>query len=208
MTDRQSIDLLHSHIDSIKPAVVIGATEAMATACDGVYLPHHARPGLRPMPARDTVSCVGYEGNPAYLGRWKQAVESECRRRGWTFVINPQDLTACDLLVAFRDGQWDGWMPREWKSGVKIVNAMAAGRTILTQECAACTEIFPGCGAAHGAALDHPDDIGAAFDSWELPIWRAAHAERCVEHVSAFTLTAIAERYRQILQTVRTPCSV
>ncbi len=185
----------------IKPALTICATEAQAEACDGVYLPHHSWPGLKPTPAREAVTTVGYEGNASYLGRWMAAVSVACGQRGWRFVINPPDLSACDILVAFRAGPWDGWQCREWKSGVKIVNAMAAGRPIISQDCAAVRELQPA-----GSTIETPDRLDQAFDEWEQHIWRASAVDQCLDQAPAFTLEAVAERYRQILQTVRQPC--
>jgi hypothetical protein len=197
LSEAQATALLHAQIRVIQPALTIGATEAMAQACDGAFLPQHAWAGLSPTPARDVVSIVGYEGNPTYLGTWEPAIRRECARLGWTFVINPPDLRLVDLFVAFRDGAWDGWMPREWKSGVKIVNAIAAGRPILTQASAAAREL-----KAVGQSVESPLALGAAFDAWtERPVRDAAEI-RGRDDAPAFTLAAVAERYRQILQTL------
>lgn len=200
LSESESKALLQAHIHAIRPALVIGATEAMAQACGGVYLPHHSRPGLTPSPARDAVTTVGYEGTRKYLGRWGKAVEQECARRGWKFVINPTDLRDCDILVAFRDAEWDGWMCREWKSGVKLVNATAAGRPVICQPSAAAREIDPA-----GSVIETPDQVCKAFDRWEKYIgWRESAVHQCVDDSDAFTLSAVAERYRQILQAVKT----
>ncbi len=203
LTASQATALLHAQIRVIKPALTIGATEAMAQACDGVYLAHHSWAGLHPTPARERVETVGYEGNPAYLGKWAPAIQAECARRGWTFVINPPDLSAVDLCVAFRDDPWDGWICRAWKSGVKIVNAIAAGRPILTQASTAARELKP-----VGQLVETPSAIAAAFESWTTRPVRDAAAICGGQDAPAFTLAAVAERYRQILQTVRTPCAV
>lgn len=53
--DGAAITLLHQQIAAIRPTLVIGATDAMARACDGVYLPHQGWPGLAPTPARPFV---------------------------------------------------------------------------------------------------------------------------------------------------------
>lgn len=189
--------LLQSHIAKIKPALVIGATEAMAQAAGGVYLPHHSWHGLSPTPAREVVSVVGYEGNALYLGRWRQSIEAECRRRGWSFVINPIDLRACDILVALRDGPWDGWMCREWKSGVKLVNAIAAGRPIVTQLSAAWREI----GRGFIVDVQH-SDLPGAFDAMTGRIARNICASGCEANSVNYTLETIAARYLSILAEV------
>ncbi len=207
LTASQATALLHAQIRVIKPALTIGATEAMAQACDGVYLPHHSWAGLSPTPAREVVSVVGYEGNPGYLGKWGQAVHAECRTRGWSFQINPPDVRTVDLLVAFRDDPWDGWICREWKSGVKLVNAIAAGRPIVTQMSAALRELSP-----QGLAVMSPGAfLGELHDALDFLSARAQR-DLCVlaslRSCGAYRLQAVAQRYRQILETVRTPCAV
>lgn len=189
--------LLAEKIARYRPALVIGATEAMAHAAGGVYLPHHSRIGLTPAPARDVVTTVGYEGTRKFLGRWGQAVQKECDRRGWTFVINPPDIRVCDILVAFRDGEHDGWMCDAWKSGVKAVNAIAAGRPLIAQGYAAVLEIQPVCWMVKDG-----QGIADAFDYWSSLEWRRIAVDKCRHKAAAFTLDAVAARYRQILQAV------
>jgi len=58
---------LGSYLSAIKPAVVLGATEAQAQAAGGVYFPHHSRPGLAPTPPRPDVQVVAYEGGEVFL---------------------------------------------------------------------------------------------------------------------------------------------
>ncbi len=188
--------LLQRTIAKIRPTLTIGATQAMADACGGVYLPHHSWEGLTPTLPRAEVTTVGYQGKKMYLGRWFQTVNDECERRGWTFVANPADLRTCDLLVAFRDGQWDGWMCREWKSGVKIINAIAAGRPIITQPSAAFSEL-PYCGSS---VEDLSERLTVALSLWDYADDRAALAVQ--SRAAEFTLQSVASRYRQILQAV------
>ena len=177
-----------------RASVLLGATEAMATAIGGVYLPHHGRIGLVPTAPKATPATVGYDGNARYLGAWREALERACARRGLEFVINPKDLSAVDVLIAFRDGKWDGGVCREWKSGVKYVNALAAGRPILTQPCAAFDEIQP-----VGAAVAHRDGLQRALDAVLDPdVRRAAYARGCAM-AGGYTVRAVADRYRAII---------
>ncbi len=203
LSELQARALLKHTIAQVRPALTICATEAQAAACGGIYLPHHSRPGLVPTPVRETVATVAYEGNPAYLGRWGHAIKAECERRGWAFVLNPHDLAQADLVVAFRDGPWDGWMPRQWKSGVKAVNAMAAGRPFLAQLSAAGEEIGP-----IGSTIEQPAHLRAVFDAWCAETIRstAVTTSVFVEPVD-YTLESVAARYRQILQTVGQTCA-
>lgn len=194
----RALALLTHQIRVIKPALVIGATQAMAEACGGVYLPHHSWQGLTASPARATVSVVGYEGNPLYLGTWRAVLERACHARGWRFVVNPPDLSQVDIFVALREGLWDGWICREWKSGVKVVNAIAAGRPIIAHDTAAIRELQPAC-----SAIATLGDLDAALDYWDSLTFRAAAAAHNATLAPAYTLAAVAAQYQTILASVR-----
>lgn len=191
----ESEDLLRAWIGLYRPAVVVGATEAMATAAGGLYLPHHAWLSLSPHAIQADVRTVAYEGTKKYLGRWAQWIHTECDRRDWTFVINPPDLRVADLVVAFRDGPWDGWMCQEWKSGVKLVNAMRVGRPVVTQPSAAFRELSP-----IGSAVEDVTGLRMAFDQWAYRDERARATEQ--PRANALVLDQVAARYRLLLQAV------
>jgi hypothetical protein len=91
VTDPQARALLMNRVAAIHPTLVIGATEAMAAACGGVYLPHQSWYGLVPQAASIDVKTVAYQGGAVYLGRWRKHLEDACAKRGWRFVVNPQD---------------------------------------------------------------------------------------------------------------------
>ncbi len=200
--EQQSKALLQHYLEDIKPALVIGATQAQADASaqfvTSAYLPHHGRPGLMPTPPRSVVQTVAYEGNPAYLGRWHGRLVTACHARGWQFVINPSTLSDADLLVAFRDGPWDGWMCREWKSGVKLVNALAAGRPMLTQASAAVREIP----AAPSVIVTQEFGLDDALDLMAPLATRQRIADGCVAPAAAYRVDAIAARLQHILSDV------
>ncbi len=193
----QAMALLAARLRTIRPALWIGATEAMASVFDGVYLSHHAWASVSPGPVRPVMFSVGYEGAKKYLGQWHSALAAECARRKWLGVIGPQVVVPMDLRVALRDDPWDGWMCRQWKSGVKLVNAMAAGVPIITQASAAFDEIHPA-----GGTIEQYGSLSAALDAWESFDSRCAALDHSIEQCQAFTLAAIAERYRQILAMV------
>lgn len=201
-TRDEALALMAQQHAFIQPTLTIAATQAMAADIGGVYLPHHHRLGLRPAPIREAVQVVAYEGCERYLGAWRLALEQICAVRGWQFVINPADLTQADLIVAFRDGPWDGWMCRQWKSGVKYVNALAAGRPILGHACAAAGEI-----PSVNMSLWSIDDLSAmlafmAEYEMRLGAWRVGR-----EHASAYDVEAIARQYRQIVAGVEASCA-
>lgn len=190
---------LAAQIAAITPWHVIGATQAQADAASGSYLPHHSWSGLEPTRPRREIQTVAYQGNVAYLGAWHGHLQRLCSARGWAFVVNPADLRDADLIVALREGPWDGWACREWKSGVKLVNAMAAGRPVLTQQTAAFREIEP-----PGSAIETVGDLEAAFDAWRSLGSRVAAADLCVDQAKAYTVAAVADQYRSILERVTT----
>jgi hypothetical protein len=193
-TEAQARQGLAAALRVMRPVLTIGATRAQAEAAAGRYLVHHSRGGLVPTEARATVTTVGYDGSPSYLGRWHGWLASACHRRGWSFVMNPQDLAAMDLLVAFRDGVFDGWPCREWKSGVKLVNAIAAGRPILSQPSAAWAELTP-----MGSILSTVAELDAALDEWTPYPMRRAVVESSKTRAEMFHVEHVAADYRAII---------
>ncbi len=195
LTESEAKALLQAHIEKYQPVLVVGATQSMADAAGGVYLPHHSRPGLTSAPAREKVQIVAYEGVPKYLGNWMHLIAAACNKRRWTFVINPKDMRDADIVVAFREGKYDGYMCREWKSGVKIVNAMAAGRPIITQDNAAFRELAP-----IGTTVTDEQSLYAALDKYaDHGLRQSAITQSRAE---ALTLDRVAARYRRILMDV------
>jgi hypothetical protein len=180
-----------------KPVLTIGATQAMADALGGVYLPHHAWPGMAATPARETCAVVAYQGNAAYLGRWAGWLSDACQARGWRLVVNPSSLQEADILVALRDGEWDGRICREWKSGVKVVNAIVAGRPVITQYTAAWRELRP-----LGTVVESQRDLDAALDIWAPYAARAAAVDVSTQSAGQFTLNTVAATYLARLEAV------
>lgn len=198
--DRTQDDLvreIHQTARALGVTALIGATRAMATDIGGGYIPHHHRVGLRPTPPRARVTVVGYDGSPRYLGRWRAELEHVCAQRGLTLVINPEDLSQVDLLVSFRDKDWDGWACRHWKSGVKYGNALAAGRPILTQACTAFEEIRP-----VGAIVEAPADLGHALDAMAATDVRTCAYEEGLRRARDFSIGTIATHYHRLFSEV------
>jgi hypothetical protein len=197
LTESAARALLESHIRLIKPALVIGATRAMAEACDGVYLPHHGWDALVPTDPRPEVATVGYDGNGLYLDTWSGVVAKACAARGWRFVVNPADLSQVDILVALRWGIWDGWICRQWKSGVKLVNAICAGRPVITQESAALREVAP-----DHSIVETAEDVARALDAWAPFETRRQVVVRARIRAVEFALPTLAQSYRAAVVSV------
>lgn len=180
--------------ETIGARLIVGATEAMAQDLGGVFLPHHCRLGLAPTPPRDTDRIVvAYDGRSKYLGSWRRALETACLGLGTSFVVNPPDLSKVDVLVSLRGEQHDGEVCRRWKSGVKFVNALVAGRPIVSQSCAAQTEM-----ALPGAVVASAGDLSAALQ--RAIEQRESAYVNALAHAHNYTLEAVAERYRSILE--------
>lgn len=180
-----------------RASVLIAATKAMAQDIGGVYLRHHSRIGLVPTPPRATMKVIGYDGSPRYLGSWAPALERACARLGLSFVINPPDLASVDVLVALRGDEWDGWACRQWKSGVKYANAIAAGRPIITQACAAYVDVRP-CGVE---VVDH-EALAYALEALAQPGNRDFPYEHGLEVAPHYRVEAIAAQYERIIRSV------
>ncbi len=195
-TQRQAESVLQDRLAFVQPRLAIGATEAMARLC-GAYLPHHARPGLTARPVRDAVQMVAYEGSVRYLGQWRDRLVRSCHDRGWHFRMNPESLAEADLVVTFRDAEWDGWPCRRWKSGVKLINAMTAQRPVIGHGGAAFEELQP-----EGSIVESPDDLETAFDHWADPERRRAAADRLASRSGQWTLAIIAAQYRTLLESL------
>jgi hypothetical protein len=128
------VSWLTDQVRRMRPAGIVAATQAMADDCKqfGVpvlALPHHVRPGIKRNPIRETVQTVGYEGGLDYIAQWRHAIEAECSRRGWRFVVNPENLADLDIVLALRDS--DGYAPRTYKSNVKLANAQGSGTPFI-----------------------------------------------------------------------------
>lgn len=162
---KRCLDWLEEQIIMVRPAGIVASTEAMASDCErlGVpvlALPHHARPGLRANPIRP-VKVVGYEGGEQYIARWRPVIESQCAKRGWQFVSQPDELADVDIVLALRDS--NGYAPRQWKSNVKLANAQGSGTPVICGREAGYLETASGaeCWA------DTPEELAAAFDQLE-----------------------------------------
>lgn len=198
LTELEARILLRDTQDVIRPTLTIGATGAMADAAGGAYLPHHGHAGLAPTDAREVCRVVGYEGNPAYLDTWAPALRSACLERGWAFVVNPSDLSRCDILVALRGGVWDGWMCREWKSGVKVVNAILAGRPLIYQPTAATRELAP-----LGTAIATTRHLSAVLALWAPHDRRQEVVDVSRGRAAALSVQAVATDYARLLANLK-----
>lgn len=184
---------LRVQVQAVRPAAIVAPTQAMAEDCAefGVpvlALPHHARPGQRVNPIRP-LRCIGYEGGEQYVRAWGRVMAEECRRRGLRWVVNPESLHECDIVVAVRDQV--GYAPRHWKSNVKLANAQGSGTPIVCSREAGYLET-----AAGGVLFaDTREEMSAAID-WLMPeTTRRSYSRALIE--GAPTLTGCASALLQ-----------
>lgn len=148
-TREEAVRWVQRRVMALKPSSVIWPNKRMAEDCaidlPAMVLRHHHRPGIRCNPVRPEVKTIGYEGATAYLDGWRPKIEAECARRGWRFVANPQHLADLDIVLALRGGQWAGYVPRHWKSAVKLANAHASGTPFVGQQECGYLESATGC---------------------------------------------------------------
>lgn len=147
-TEREAKDWLRREVDRIQPAALIAATARMAEDMKEFGLPvlwlrHHHRPGIVRNSIRERVRVVGYEGSASYLDGCQKWIRAECERIGATFVVNPDRLADCDIVLAMRNVK--GYAPRHWKSAVKLENAHASGTPFIGARECGYTEIATGC---------------------------------------------------------------
>lgn len=179
---------------------LIGATQAMADEIGGVYIPHHYRPALearRHGHVRERIKVIAYEGTKKYLGSWRKVCEDAAAAIGGEFVVNPDSLADADVVVAFRGEQWDGPICRRWKSGVKLANAIAVGRPVITQRSEAFFEMGP-C----GAIVNEPSELPGMIELFASKNARQSVLERSYEIAQDFTLETVTHRYRHLFDQV------
>lgn len=156
----EAIQWIRRTISQAKPDGIIWPNAKMKVDCDfaGEVIYHHSRKSKKNF-IRQHVKYVGYEGCHRYLGKWRQWVIDECNARGWEFR---EDLPIADLdvVVAFRDNPYNGYVQKNWKSNVKLANAHGTGTPFVGQPEAGYHETA--CGYEEWA-LDHVD-LKNAFD--------------------------------------------
>jgi hypothetical protein len=186
---------LKEHLKGLRPDFVIWPNERMQEDAGGrgavVY--HHHRPMINVNPIRDRIEMIGYEGAPAYLDGWHQAIESECRARGARFVVNPERLADVDVVLALRGRAFNGYVQQHWKSNVKLANAHGSGTPFIGAP--ECGYIETACGAEYWATT--PRDLSVALDWLESKSARQEVSARFLKN--AFSVDHAAERYRDIL---------
>lgn len=180
-------------IDGSGASRVIYATERMQEdiGFPGLALHHHGRPGQALNPIRQHVRVVGYEGNTNFLGHKRGMVEAECERRGWRLDVG--GIAVSDIAIATRDGIWQGYATRHWKSNIKLANCHITGTPCVMNRESGYEE------TSSGAEYWFHDlaSLRFAFDWLTDQDARRSVQEKFVQH--AITVEQSAEKLRAYL---------
>lgn len=160
------------------------------------FIYHHYRPTLRPVAVREQARVVGYEGEAAYLGPWRAIIESACRKRGLSFVVNPADFSDIDIGVAARGGEHASLMARRYKSNVKLANFYGAGiPCVVHSEDVSYRETDNGEVRFFASAAE----LEARLDELLPLATRRRVQETFLTSAQAFTLASVADRYERYI---------
>jgi hypothetical protein len=188
---------LTQRLADLEPDAVVFPTIQMLVDSDwrgrSMVLPHHAWPKYQARAVRPTVTRVGYEGDPRYLGRWERVLRAQCDARGWEFVVNG-DLGDCDIGVALRDAS--GYPAGAWKSNCKLANLQALGLPTVCSPEVSYRQFGSGAEWWIGSAAD----VARAFEAWSPAEVRAVVSEKM--QAAAPRLADVAASYRGWLGTL------
>lgn len=203
--DAEAKSWLHKELLRTRPNLVLAATHAMAAdvrnfGFDAVCIPHHHRQTCRPVPVREEVATVVYDGSLVQLGGWAETLADLCQERGWRLLaghLSDEEYHAADIVVALRDGS--GYAPRTWKSAVKLANAQACGIPFVASPERGYKEIaVPGC----ERFVSTPKELSAAFAALSPAKERRRVSEWMLTVAGSNALPVIVQRYLSALQTV------
>lgn len=198
-TEAQAKEWLDREMARINPDAVIAATHRMSEdlgryGVPVLWLKHHHRPGIERNSIRERVAMVGYEGSPQYLDGWRTAIEAQCARIGANFVVNPDRLCDCDIVLALRSAK--GYPARNWKSAVKLANAHASGTPWIGVRERGYLEIASGC----EYWAETPKELAIAMDWLAEQSSREFVSDRFVQ--AAYSVDQAAERLIAFLERI------
>jgi hypothetical protein len=185
---------LRDRLAILQPSAVVFPTTRMLGDSGwkgpALVLPHHAWPKYERQPVAATVSRVGYEGAPDYLGKWRGVLERACAARGWEFVVNG-DLSSCQIGVALRDV--GGYPAGAWKANTKLANCQALGLpALITPE-----EGYREFGSGAQTEILHAEHVGPVLDMLSDPGIRRNLGEQA--YAATPRLADVAATYREWL---------
>jgi glycosyltransferase involved in cell wall biosynthesis len=196
----QAMRFMACSLEGMRPDFVVFSTrrmhEDLGNGVKSSFLYHHSRPNQQVNPIRPRIEAIGYEGSERYIMRWRPIIDRECAKRGWTFVVNPEELADVDVILALRGGDWKGYAPQHWKSNVKLANAQATGTPIIANK---------ECGYFE---TDHSGGVYFAENEFELVAcfdWlveyqtRRECSARLLRDAPNYTLSKVSQDYKRML---------
>lgn len=196
----QSLRWLRKELDRLRPNGVIWPNARMhddaAWGGPQEVIYHHHRPGIKVNPIRDRIQTIAYEGSPRYLEGWERAIAEECHRLDAAWIVNPDDLSAADVVLAIRGEGWNGYPQQHWKSNVKLANAHASGTPFIGmpedgyQEMRSGAEYWVKSPQDLNTALRWLESQGAREEVSERFLKAALPIERVAEQLKGFLCAA------------------
>lgn len=193
----QCMAWLSESLQILKPHAVVVNTKTMADDVAEFGLPalvlhHHYRPSPEVNPIREKIASVGYEGSLDHLGKWREVIDAECRRRGWRFDPFTTNLAEVDVAIALREQS--GYAPKNWKCNVKLANMHATGTPAIINREQGYKETA--CGFEKWA--DNSEEVSNALDQLEDVAVRREIQKEFLR--SVIPLASVGVMYRQWLE--------
>lgn len=158
------------------------------------WLRHHYRPGIVENQIKQNITTIGYEGRELYIGNYLPIIEQQCKLRGWQFIVNPTNVADCDVILAVRDESWRGYAADNWKSCVKMSNAIGSLTPLIAMNEQGYIETnLP------FVAIDKPRDLIAAFDKVCDFNYRTNMVQQYVKAKPYYSLETVGKEYMQWL---------
>ena len=158
------------------------------------WLRHHYRPGIIENQIKQNIKTIGYEGRSKYIGTYLPIIEQQCKIRGWQFVVNPINVADCDVILAIRDKPWKGYATDNWKSCVKMSNAIGS----LTPLIALNEQGYQETNLPF-VAIQKATELSGVFDKISDFKCRADMAMQYKNAKNYYSIETIGQEYRQWL---------
>lgn len=197
----KSISWARKEIDRLKPRAIIWPNRRMKddVGFDGasIVIEHHHRPNIKINPIREKIRSVGYEGSPRYITGWEEFIQVECKRRGWSYVVNPENLADVDVVLALRGAKWNAYAVNNWKSNVKLANAHGSCTPFIGAPEQGYLETSSGC----EYWAEDKVQLSEAFDRLESQSARQQIADRFLE--CSIPIEKPLKKYRELIGALR-----
>lgn len=213
-TDRTCLELFRAYVEKLKidPDGFIFVNRKMYSVMKEAFpskpsalIYHHSDPASVVNPIRKEAKTVVFEGLERNLGDWRYKIEAVCRKFGMSFVINPsrvwgQSLAMGDIAISVRDGAYDSYISRQFKSNVKMANVYASGTPCI---------MWPECGTVETAIdgvqfFENEKELAERLDWLRSYDRRLAIHKQFLHEARKYHIGTIAGQYDTFFDTLRT----